>query len=171
MKKILLAILPLLILSACGGNIKKEAKYPSGLDRTTTEDNIYAKPKSLFGDGGAGLFSKDRDEKESGSGGIGVNSFLWRASLDTISFMPLASADPFGGVILTDWYSPPETPNERLKMNVLILSRQLNSDGVRVKVFRQLRKSGQWIDATVAVGTGRKIEDSILVRARQMRMK
>ena len=84
--------------------------------------------------------------------------------------MPLASADPFGGVILTDWYSPPETPNERIKLNVFILDRQLRTDGIQVKVFRQVLRSGSWRDAEVAEGTARQLEDAILTRARQMRV-
>lgn len=104
-----------------------------------------------------------------GGGGIGVNNYLWRASLDTIAFMPLASADPFGGVIITDWYTPPETPAERFKMNVYILGRQLRADGVRVAVFRQNRASTGWTDATVTKATSVNLENEILNRARQLR--
>ena len=84
--------------------------------------------------------------------------------------MPLASADPFGGVILTDWYSSPETRGERMKLNVFILSRELRSNGIQVKVFRQVKDGGEWRDVAVPPETGRKIEDSILTRARQMRV-
>jgi hypothetical protein len=105
-----------------------------------------------------------------GGGGIGVNSYLWRASLDTISFMPLSSADPFGGVIITDWYSPPETPNERFKMNVYILGRQLRADGVRVAIFRQAKGRNDWADATVKKETAFNMENQILIRARQLRV-
>ena len=75
----------------------------------------------------------------SGSGGIGVNAYLWRGALETINFMPLASADPFGGLIITDWYQPAGLTDERLKVHVLILDRSLRADGVQVSVFRQLR--------------------------------
>lgn len=103
---------------------------------------------------------------------ITVNSFLWRASLDTISFLPLSTADPFGGVIITDWYSPPETPDERLKVNVYILDRELRADGLRVAVFRQVREgSGTWVEAKVDDRTGRDLENAILKRARQMRIR
>jgi Domain of unknown function (DUF3576) len=103
--------------------------------------------------------------------GVGVNSFLWRATLDTVSFMPLASADPFGGVIITDWYSPAEAPTERFKMNVLILGRELRADGVRATVFRQKRDTtGQWVDAAVEPQTGVDLENAILTRARQLRL-
>ena len=98
-----------------------------------------------------------------------VNSFLWRASLDTISFMPVAAADPFGGVILTDWYSPAEAPSERFKLNVYILGRALRADGIRVGVFRQVENGASWRYAPVAENTNTQIEDAILTRARQLR--
>ncbi len=102
-------------------------------------------------------------------GGIGVNSFLWRATLDTISFMPLITADAFGGVILTDWRASLDAPNERFKMNIYILGRQLRADGVRVSVFRQVLDNNVWRDANVPAETMTKVEDAILSRARQLR--
>jgi hypothetical protein len=103
---------------------------------------------------------------------ITVNSYLWRASLDTISFLPLTTADPFGGVIISDWYSPPETPDERFKVTVYILDRELRADGLRVAVFRQTRtKKDAWVEAKVDERTGRDIENAILKRARQMRIR
>ncbi len=104
-----------------------------------------------------------------GGSGIGVNAFLWRGALDTISFMPLSSADPFGGVIITDWYTPPGTSGERFKATIYILSRELRSDGVRVNIYRQVLQNGQWIDATVADSTVADIENKVLARARHMR--
>lgn len=158
-----------LLLAACGSTIESEARYPTGADRASTGNDIYAKPKSIFG--GEGIFGSSRKEGEgSGDSGIGVNSFLWRASLDTVSFMPLASADPFGGTILTDWYTPEGVKDERFKLNVFILGRQLRSDGVRVRVFRQVLKGGAWKDAEAAPETGRQLEDTILTRARQLRI-
>ena len=101
---------------------------------------------------------------------ITVNSYLWRASLDTISFLPLSTADPFGGVIITDWYSPPESPKERFKLNVYILGQTLRADGVKVSVFRQVKDANDhWTDAKVPDETGSKIEDSILTKARMLR--
>ena len=102
---------------------------------------------------------------------ITVNSYLWRASLDTISFLPLTTADPFGGVIISDWYSPPETPDERFKVTVYILDRELRADGLRVAVFRQKRQGNVWVEAKVDERTGRDIENAILKRARQMRVR
>jgi hypothetical protein len=107
-----------------------------------------------------------------GNAGVGVNTYLWRASLDTVSFMPLVSADPFGGVIITDWYQPPESPYERFKMIVYILDTKLRVDGVKVNVFRQqLVDNTDWKDAAVSTDTGTNLENAILTRARQMRIK
>jgi len=158
-------------LAGCGtGGIETEAKYPTGADRSATgDDNIYADAPSIFGDGGLTLF--DRSKKKSDDvAGIGVNSYLWRASLDTVSFMPLASADPFGGVIITDWYSPSSAPDERFKVNVFIMDKQLRSNGVKVKIFRQLRTGSGWADAQADASAASKLEEAILTRARQMRV-
>lgn len=109
---------------------------------------------------------------ESGSNKItlGVNSYLWHASLDTLAFMPLASADPFGGVIITDWYSSPDDSNERMKVTVYILDRRLRADGLKIAVFRQTRSGTAWTDATVNPDTAVRLEDAILTRARELRL-
>lgn len=126
---------------------------------------------SVFGSSGPSIFGGGQADAPGAASAIPVNSFLWRASLDTISFMPLASADPFGGVIITDWFAPPESAGERFKMTVYILSRSLRSDGVKVAVFRQIRDgSGNWINSDVTEGTARKLEDGILARARELRV-
>ena len=102
---------------------------------------------------------------------IGVNGYLWRATLDTLSFMPLASADPYGGVVITDWYINPEKPGERFKCTVYILDARLRADGLNVAVFKQNRDgAGAWIDAPSAAQTETDIENAILTRARQLRL-
>ena len=164
----LLAVPLVFGLAACETGIKKEAKYPTGGDRAAAGGDIYAKPDTIWGKGRS-LFDRGDAEDDDGSSGVSVNSYLWRASLDTVSFMPLASADPFGGVILTDWYTAPETPDERYKVNVFILGKQLRSDGVRVRVFKQVAYKGSWQDTEVGNDTGRQLEDTILTRARQLR--
>lgn len=165
---LLVLIVALFAINACS-QYKGEAKYPTGADRTTTGGDIYGERESIFGKGGLNFGGKD-EGKDDGSSGIGVNSYLWRASLDTVSFMPLASADPFGGVIITDWYEAEEKPNERFKVNIFILDKQLRSDGVKVKVFRQISKGGKWVDTQVSDNTGPQMEDAILTRARQLRV-
>ena len=122
------------------------------------------------------LFSKDGiislggGDSKKGNTGIGVNTFLWQASLDTVSFMPLSSADPFGGVIITDWFTNPDVPNERFKMTIQIKDRQLTANGVSVSVFRQERRQGGWVNTGVNKTTNVKIEDAILTRARQIKI-
>ncbi|HSZ11508.1 MAG TPA: DUF3576 domain-containing protein [Rhizomicrobium sp.] len=108
----------------------------------------------------------------SGSGHVtlGVNSYLWHASLDTLAFMPLASADPFGGVIITDWYSAQNAPNERLKVTVYILDRRLRADGLKIAVFRQTKNGNVWADAQVNPDMATKLEDAVLARARELRL-
>ncbi len=103
--------------------------------------------------------------------GIGVNAYLWRASLDTVSFLPISEADPYGGVILTDWHQLEGTPNERYKVNVYILDSALRSDGLRVAVFWQKRgRDGGWSNVEVSRKTVRNLENAILTRARQLRV-
>jgi len=154
------------LLAACGGT-----SQPAG-EIQTTEEIRNTQGGRLFGD--ALTFGGPRrraDAADGAAAGIGVNSYLWRASLDTISFMPLASADPFGGVIITDWYAPAENQDERFKVTVYILDRDLRSDGVRTSVFRQTRDAVRgWVDAPVAPETATKLEDRILTRAREMRI-
>lgn len=100
---------------------------------------------------------------------IGVNAYLWRAALDTISFMPLVQTDSNGGVLVTDWYANPNTPNERMKLTVSILDQDLRADAVRVAASRQIAQNGQWVDAPVAAGTVQKLEEIILTKARDLR--
>jgi hypothetical protein len=100
---------------------------------------------------------------------IGVNSYLWRATLDTLSFMPLLQTDSNGGVVVTDWYVNPNTPTERMKVTVTILDQDLRADAVRVAALRQVNQNGQWVDSPVQAATVQKLEDIILTRARDLR--
>jgi len=105
------------------------------------------------------------------AGAIGVNGYLWRATLDTLAFMPLASADPYGGVVITDWYVNPEKPDERFKATVYILDTRLRADGLNVTVFREVSNgAGGWVDAPTANQTSIDIENAILTRARELRL-
>lgn len=100
---------------------------------------------------------------------IGVNSYLWRASLETLSFMPLTQADSAGGVIVTDWYANPQNPNERVKVSVSILDQDLRADALRVAASREVLQSGTWVAAPVQAATVQKLEDVILTKARDLR--
>jgi Domain of unknown function (DUF3576) len=100
---------------------------------------------------------------------IGVNSYLWRAALETLSFAPMAQVDSNGGVMVTDWYTNPSSPSERVKVTATILDRDLRADALRVAASRQVLQNGQWIDAPVAAATVQKLEEIILTRARDLR--
>ncbi len=125
----------------------------------------------LFGD--SSLFSTGKGNRDEGGGGggpgLGVNAYLWRGALDTLSFMPLASADPFGGVIITDWFQPQASQGERFKATAYILGRALRADGVKVTIFRQVAQSGTWVDQPVNATTNSEIENRVLARARELR--
>lgn len=163
-------------ISACGDsnevrNVgRDEYTSQSGRDRvrgrlTGQDDGIVLFGTSRPRSSGDGSGSGD----VGGGAGLGVNAYLWRATLDTLSFMPLASADPFGGVIITDWYSPPGTSNERFKATAYVMGRQLRSDGVRISIFRQVRSGAGWTDALVTPATSAELEDRVLSRARELR--
>ena len=157
------------LLAACA-NLDIDPTYPTRTGKGI-DPNPQAERETIFGSGGVNFLGGDKPAQGGGGGGIGVNSFLWRASLDTVAFMPLNSADPFGGVIITDWFSPHETPNERFKMTIYILDRRLRADGLKVAVFRQLRQGANgWADSVINSQTAIDLENAILTRARQMRM-
>ncbi|WP_119302530.1 DUF3576 domain-containing protein [Dongia deserti] len=155
-----------LVLAGCNFDLGGEAKYPVPRQKPGSRVQ-YEQEAGVFGEGG--IFGPDLPQDQ-GGGGIGVNNLLWRASLDTVSFMPLVSADPFGGVIITDWYTPPSAPDERFKVNIYILGRALRADGIRASVFRQQIRGSTWVDAPVALNTATDLENAILTRARQMRL-
>lgn len=168
MKHFVLMLVTLTTITACAG-IESEERFPTGAQRDGLDGNdIYAEKESIFGGEGLNILGGGNDTPSTDA--ITVNSHLWRASLDTISFMPLTSVDPFGGVILTDWYSAPNTPNERYKLNVFVIGSQLRSDAIKVSAFQQRKSRDKWIDKTVDASIATKIEDTILTRARQIRV-
>ncbi|WP_428532745.1 DUF3576 domain-containing protein [Rhodopila sp.] len=172
------ALIAVLALAACSANDVKPNTTPpdfmglgSGSAGDVSVNRLGGNDSgTIFGIGNGGPNDRNRAGVGGGAGtGIGVNAFLWRGALDTIAFMPLASADPFGGVIITDWYTPPGTNGERFKATIYILSRDLRSDGLRVNIYRQILQNGQWMDATVSDSTVGDIENKVLARARHMR--
>lgn len=163
-----LGLLTILGLAACG----------SSRPNPTQPNYIFApgpETGNLLGDDLSWVLGTDKNKRGGGGGGggpgsgIGVNAFLWRGALDTLGFMPLASADPFGGVIITDWYTPQQSSNERFKATAYILTRDLRSDGVKVTIFRQVWQNGHWVDAPVSAVTVSEIENKVLDRARRLR--
>ncbi|GLQ61147.1 DUF3576 domain-containing protein [Gluconobacter japonicus] len=146
--RVALGMLALGTVAACGG-----ARDPSSL--TAPRNHLLGVDRGA--EGGA-------DQLKGG-----VNAYLWRGAIDTLSFMPLASADAVGGVILTDWYQPPASKDERFKIAAYVLDRRMRSDALRVSVFRQVRQDGEWQDTPVSATTTSDITTRILTRARQLR--
>ena len=157
-------------LSACAGPKDGATQRPKDL-----QDRKRERIGKLGGDDGLIVFGKKRDAAAGDGGGvsgIGVNSYLWRATLDAVSFMPLASADPFGGVVITDWYEDAAEPGERFKINAVIMGKELRSNNIKVRLFRQVydKKRRTWTDAEPAAKAHVAVEDKILVRAKELRI-
>ena len=162
-----------LLLIGCGGG-DYSPQEPVG-PRTGPTGKYNPNDPSLFGEGGASLssiFGRSGGRNTPGqSDAIPVNKYLWRAALDTLSFLPLASTDPFTGVIATDWGANPDAPGERFKVTAYMVRPTLAASSLKVAVYREVRgEGGAWIPASVGADTARKIEDAILVRARQIRI-
>jgi hypothetical protein len=152
-------------LTACGA-LSVEADYPEG-DKVAT-----AESGSVFD-----FFTFDKkdpapqdsvQQAAAPSGGLSVNAVLWQASLETLSFLPLASADPIGGVIISDWYNDPAAPNERVKVNLIISGLELRADALRVSLFRETLRGGKWVATATSVAAARQLENIVLTRARDL---
>lgn len=152
------------LISACGGT-----PVPEAADKDTTDGGLLSDGSTTLSDiPGFDLFGGGSD---SGGGLDPVNKYLWKASLDTLAFLPLSSTDPFTGVIATDWASSPDAPNERFKVAAYVQSPQLTTSALKIAVFREIRDgSGAWVTAAVSGVTARRLEDAILLRARQLRL-
>ncbi|MEZ5691434.1 MAG: DUF3576 domain-containing protein [Rickettsiales bacterium] len=165
MKKILYIITFSIIISSCSNSSLESPTSTKSVEEARRESR-----GKLTGDEGISFGGPTK----SGAGAaspIGVNSFLWRATIDTLSFMPFMSADPFGGVIITDWYEDPATKDIRFKVNAIIIDRALRSDGIKVTLFKQKLVKGNWRDIKSPPQDAHKIEDTILTRARELKIK
>ncbi len=159
-----LLLLPLVLAGCSGAKMQPDTAY---------NDPRYTGPGAGSGSifGGQGLsFNLGGGNAASQGSAIGVNAYLWRGALDTLSFMPLASADPFGGVIITDWYHPPGSSNERFKATAYILGQQLSAGALRIVLYRQVLEGGHWVDAQVDPAVQTALENRVLDRARQLRV-
>ncbi len=162
MNKILYCFLALLLVSCATKEVKNPYSPKSQRERREEKMGGY-----LFDEP---IYSSSKSKKNETTG-IGVNTYLWKASLEATSFLPKKSVDPFGGLILTNWYSPAETPNERLKVEVIITGRELKSDALKVSIFRQKKEAkGQWKDQAVDAKTVDQFEETILSRARELKI-
>jgi Domain of unknown function (DUF3576) len=144
----------------------------STADHQNAHQGYDNKSEGYITGGNGGLFNfgtgNDKPAAEQNSG-LAVNAYLWRGALETLKFMPLSSADPFGGVIITDWWTPPSSPGERFKATAYVVSRQLRADGIRVSLFRQVQQNGQWVDAPVDPAKPGDLENMVLAKARELR--
>jgi len=154
-----------LSLAACDTGGKPS--YPTARYKGQTAPQYAETPSAVGGIHING--SGDAPQNAATDTHLGVNTYLWRAALEQVSYMPLISEDPVGGVIITDWYSAANAPNERFKLNVYIFGRDLTADSVRVSVYKQQRDAnGNWSDATAATTDGASYQNAILARARQL---
>ena len=161
--KLMLAAAVAVALSACGVKPVAPEVNPTDMPKG---------PGLLSGESGNILDAfKSKGDAETQGGKLGVSVFVWRAALDSISFMPLTTADSNGGVIITDWYSAPATPSERVKVNVLITGKSVRADALKVTLFKQQKDAaGSWKDVAVNPETERQLEDAILTKARALRV-
>jgi hypothetical protein len=171
-----LLLLALLGLAGCGGTTSTMPEFTVFDPREQRQRNrggtfTGADGITLFSTGNRSAAAAAAAGDGGGGGGLGVNAYLWRGALETLNFMPLASADPFGGLIITDWYQPAGVSDERLKVHVLILDRALRADALEVSVFRQQRDArGDWVEEPVDPQTKVELEDKILTKARELRI-
>lgn len=161
--RILIAAACVCFLAACSSDDTTQMASTAAVSNATASTSSGSPWYWPFG-GSSG------DEPAADQPQLGVNSYLWRATLDTLNFMPLASADPVGGVVISDWYAAPDKPDEHMKVTVYILDRRLRADALKVSVFRQVRNMAGWSDAQVNPDTGIKLENAILARARELRL-
>ena len=166
-KNILITSALLLILEGCGGDLSPTPNQPPvPMGRNESRKKDYG---NLFGDDFL-LFGGPKKPGEPGMATANVNTFIWRASLDTLSFMPLSSADAVGGVIVTDWYTAPNTPHERIKVTVYVTSLQLRADAVRATIYKQILKGSAWVNVPADSASATEMENIILSKARQLRV-
>jgi hypothetical protein len=167
-KSILITSLFLLTLEGCSGDLSANPNQPPvPMGRNESRKRDYG---NLFGDDFL-VLGGPKKPGESGTPTAYVNTFIWRASLDTLSFMPLSSADAVGGVIVTDWYTAPNTSHERIKVTVYVTSPQLRADAIRVTLYKQILKGGTWVNVPANPASATEMENIILSKARQLRVK
>lgn len=152
-------------LTACGA-LSVEADYPEG-DKVATAESGSVFDFFTFGEKDPAPQASVQ-QAATPAGGLSVNAVLWRASLETLSFMPLASADPIGGVIISDWYNDPAATNERVKVNLIISGLELRADALRASLFRETLRDGRWVATATSVAAARQLENIILTRARDL---
>ena len=192
--EILFLIICFVFIASCSGGEKKDTSdlYAKSttrqmiVERSGTQFNTAKNKKLALSDAqnrlrtGGGLLGnkagitfggkKDGDENKVANIGMPINPYLWKASLETLSFMPLSSADPFGGTIITDWYTAASNENERCKLNIFINGAELKTTNLKVSSFCQQYKEQRWINKERNKGNDTKIENAILNKAKKLRL-
>lgn len=164
----IISLFSILILSSCSTDLTPQDGQDAPIGRDEARKSGFGK---LFGDDFLFFGSTKKYDPSKGGGTASVNPTLWKASLEVISFMPLASSDAAGGVIITDWYSAPNKSNERIKINITITDRSLRADALKVTIHKEVKgRSGEWVSTTVERATMIEIEDLILTKARQLKV-
>ena len=170
LRRLLLTLSLTAALAACGG-LSVEADYPE-TENTATEESGSIFDFFTFGKkdtrSEAAPAAQAAPQTAAPIRGLSVNAVLWQASLETLSFMPLASADPVGGVIITDWYHDPAATNERVKVNLIISGLELRADALRVNLFRETLRGGKWVATASSSRAARQLENIVLTRARDL---
>ena len=145
-----------LLLSSCSGLKNAPVEEPQ-------------EPVSFITGKSGGTKLTDLVKNDQPSDSLPVNALLWRAALDIASFVPLDDIDTFGGSIVTEWHQPKATPNQRLKLAMFVVGRELRSDAITVRAYIQNRLRTEWVDAGRDEALGRKLENLVLTRARELR--
>ena len=151
-------------------------KFNSAIDMDLAMRDAETRLQSgggLLGKGGLSfgdLLGENQNQSTTASVGMPINAYIWKASLETISFMPLSSADPIGGTIITDWYSTTNNQKERCKLNIFISGKKLKTENLKVNSFCQEYKDQVWVNKNIDKENNTKIENAILNKAKKLRL-
>ena len=166
MKKQILLTAVAVAVAACSANVEQADVNPTPHDTYKGEGLISGKSGNLLDSFEGGALVGDAQ-----STALPVNVYLWHASLDALSFMPLASANSSDGVIITDWYTNPNNRNERVKVNAFVTGKAFSTRNLKVSVFKQQKQNGDWVDMAADNQTATQLEDTILTNARALKIK
>ena len=145
--------------------LNKEMAMSDAENRLRTGGGLFGKKAGI-----GGTFGENKSNNAFSSIGMPINPYLWKGSLETISFMPLSSADPFGGIIITDWYSDGQTINERCKINIFIKGLELKTSNLKVNTFCQSFENNRWIDLPTSASQSAQLENAILNKAKRIKL-
>ena len=143
----------------------KELAMADAENRLRSGGGLFGKKAGI-----GGTFDNKKSNNAVSSIGMPINPYLWKGSLETIGFMPLTSANPFGGIIITDWYSDGQTINERCKINIFIKGLELKTSNLKVNTFCQSFENNRWIDLPTSASQSAQLENAILNKAKRIKL-